>query len=63
MEDDYKKSSKRTRVSIGSHLNVTFLRGERKDINRTFCMIQKTAMQKNYWPNGRFLHAVSTLNI
>ena len=58
MEDDAKSSTRRSKVSSGSHMDVSFKRGIKKDINRTFCMRmrQNTGNRKGNWPNGRFIH-------
>jgi hypothetical protein len=57
MEDDAKSSTRRSKVSSGSHMDVTLI-GGKKNINRTFCMRmeQNTGNRKGNWPNGRFIH-------
>ena len=61
MEDSSKGSNSRSRVSNGSHMDVTLI-GNKKDINRTFCMMQNSGTQTKHWPNGRFFHAVCNRN-
>ena len=52
MEDDDKSTSERSRVSSGSHMDVTLV-GNKKDVNRTFCMKQNTGIQARFWPKGK----------
>ena len=58
MEDDYKSTSSRSRVSSGSHMDVTLV-GNKKDVNRTFCMKQNTGTQIRYWPRGKVLYMLT----
>ena len=55
MEDDDKNTSERSRVSSGSHMDVTLV-GDKKDVNRKFCMKQNTGTQTRYWPKGKVLY-------
>ena len=60
MEDD-KSTSSRSRVSSGSHMDVTLV-GDKKDVNRTFCMKQNTGIDARFWPKGKVLY-MHTLTI
>ena len=61
MEDNDKSTSERSRVSSGSHMDVTLV-GDKKDVNRTFCMKQNTGTQTRFWPKGKvlFMHTLTT---
>ena len=62
MEDADKSKSERSRVSSGSHMDVTLV-GDKKDVNRTFCMRKNTVTQTKYWPKGKFLRFNCTCNV
>ena len=51
MQDD-KSTNERSRVSSGSHMDVTLV-GVRKNVNRTFCMKQNTGIDARFWPKGK----------
>jgi hypothetical protein len=51
MQDD-KSTSERSRVSNGSHMDVTLVE-DRKYVDRTFCMKQHTGIQERFWPKGK----------
>jgi hypothetical protein len=55
MDDSDKSTSSRSRVSSGSHMDVTLV-GRKKDVNRTFCMKRNTAMEARFWPKGKFFY-------
>jgi hypothetical protein len=55
MEDDKKSTNERSRVSSGSHMDVTLVHNK-KDVNRTFCMKQNTGTQTRFWPKGKVLY-------
>jgi hypothetical protein len=61
MENNDKSISERSRVSSGSHMDVTLV-GDKKDVNRTFCMKQNTGTQTRFWPKGKVLdmHTLTT---
>jgi hypothetical protein len=62
MEDNDKSISERSRVSSGSHMDVTLV-GDKKDVNRTFCMKQNTGTQTRFWPKGKvflYMHTLTT---
>ena len=52
MENNDKSISARSRASNGTHMDVQFI-GDKRDVNRTFCMIQNTGKQTRYWPKGK----------
>ena len=52
MEDDDKSTSERSRISSGSHMDVTLV-GDKIDVNRTFCMKQNTRIDARFWPKGK----------
>ena len=51
LEDSDKSNSERSRVSSGSHMDVTFVL--KRNINRTFCIKHNTGMQPRFWPKGK----------
>ena len=61
MEDDDKSTSSRSRVSSRSHMDVRLV-GDKKDVNRTFCMQQNTGTQTRFWPKGKvlYMHILTT---
>ena len=61
MEDDDKSTSSRSRVSSRSHMDVRLV-GDKKDVNRTFCMQQNTGTQTRFWPKGKvlYMHTLTT---
>ena len=61
MENNDKSISERSRVSSGSHMDVTLV-GNKKDVNRTFCMKQNTGTQTRFWPKGKvlYMHTLTT---
>ena len=50
MDDSHKFS--RSTISPGSHMSVKLI-GDKKDINRTFCMKENIGNQTTDWPKGK----------